>query len=178
MGIHGIAEALSDPDLKPAMRKMLQCEHVLEHYLFNGVERNDLETVRYLLDNGICPNMMNSFTRCTVIATAVQWGHLEMAKLARAYGADLVAFYEEEPAEGDASDELLRYADPEVHYDETGANPRGGGSSALIEWLQSRPAKERSAAPPVGTPSNTAFLDKIRPQVEKWKALLQEAAEE
>ena len=176
MGIHGILEHLRDRDLSDALREALECEYKLEEYLFDAVERNDLETVRYLLDHGMSANMMNSGTRCRVLCTAVISGHLDMAKLARAYGAELCAFYEGERDDGTPSNELLQFADPQRHngtrrklqyYDE-----------ALLEWLLSRPPKDRSAAPPVGTPSHPKMLDEIAPVFAEWQRLAAKAADE
>ena len=169
MGLHGIAETLRDFDLHPAEREMLECELGLEGDLFSAVEDGDLETVRYLLDSGMSPNMMDSTTRCTVICTAVMTRHLDIAKLARAYGADLAAFYEHEPADATPSDELLRYANDRARYDDI-RDPRNRSGKAVLEWLQSRPPKDRSTAPPVGEPWDYN-LDKVRPDVEKWKRL-------
>ena len=69
-------------------------EMSMESALFKAVESGQLEAVRYLLDAGMSPDMMNSFTRCTVMATATLRGHVQVAQLARAYGAELAAFYD------------------------------------------------------------------------------------
>ena len=180
MGIHGILERLRDRDLSDALREALECEYKLECYLFDAVERNDLETVRYLLDHGMSANMMNSGTRCRVLCTALISGHLEMAKLARAYGAELCAFYEGERDDGTPSNELLRFAEYRRPYDNNSTRRKLQyyDDPALLEWLLSRPPTDRSAAPPVGTPSHPKILDEIPPVFAEWQRLAAKAADE
>ena len=177
MGIHGILLQLRDRDLSGAQIEALECEYKLECYLFDAVERNDLETVRYLLDHGMSANMINSGTRCRVLCTAVISGHLAMAKLARAYGAKLCAFYDGEGDDGTPGYELLRLAAPQLHN--TGTRRKlQYHDEALLEWLLSRPHKDRSAAPPVGTPSHPKILDEIPPVLAEWQRLAAKAADE
>ena len=49
---------------------------------------------------------------------------------------------------------------------------------ALLEWLQSCPPNERSAAPPVGTPSHPEILDEVRPVLAEWQRLAAKAEAE
>ena len=153
-------------------------EMSMESALFKAVESGQLEAVRYLLDAGMSPDMMNSFTRCTVMATATKRGHVQVAQLARAYGAELAAFYESAPAGCEASDELLQWADPDVHEDFPGGNRRTGGSRAMLEWLQSRPPADRSMAPPVSEPLGSSRCEQLREMVEKWARLKETEAQE
>ena len=169
MGIHGLAESLLYEE-DPAVRARLCFEMTLEEELFDAIEAGDLETVRYLLDHGMSARMMNSFTRCRVLTTAVEKGHLAIAKLARAYGADLVAFYEEEPAYCTPSDELLEFANPDVRRTISGA-PREGGSKEVLEWLQSHPTKDRSMAPPIGAPLENSRRRELQEKMDEWECL-------
>ena len=140
-------------------------EMSMESALFKAVESGQLAAVRYLLDAGMSPDMMNSFTRCTVMATATKRGHVQVAQLARAYGADLF-------------DELLQWADPDVHEDFPGGNRRTGGSRAMLEWLQSRPPADRSMAPPVSEPLGSSRREQLREMVEEWARLKETEAQE
>ena len=53
-------------------------------------------------------NMMDSFSRFTAMSQACNSGHLDVAKLLRAHGAYLVAFYEDEPSPNEPSEDLLQ----------------------------------------------------------------------
>ena len=169
MGVHGLAESLLYEE-DPAVCARLSFELTLEDELFEAIEAGDLETVRYLLDHGMSAHMMHSFTRCRVMAEAVRKGDLAIAKLARAHGANLVAFYEEEPAHCTASDKLLEFANPEVRRSISGA-PREGGSKEVLEWLQSHPAKDPSMAPPIGAPLEASRRSELQEKMDEWERL-------
>lgn len=134
MGIHGLAEYLQLIERgvfkapPPSKLAMLKCLFNVElHVLFPAVRRGDLEVVRFLLDVGISPNHQDSFERLRLLALAVKDGDLSMAKLIRAYGAQLVSDYEDEPSDGAPSTGLLEWAkDPHVR-----------------EWLLTRPPSDR-----------------------------------
>ena len=158
MGIHGRAEYLTyfEEKMKPTERALVRLEfEKIEDRLFRAVDDDDLELVRYLLDSGACPNWMNSFTRETLLSAAVSRGRLEIAMLARAYGAELVSDYEDPPAANQPSEELLS---------ESTGNTR--------RWLCSAPPADRSTAPPVSE-QPFAVSEELFVVVKEWRQLQQ-----
>lgn len=132
MGIHGLAELLEDARsgavrLSLKHTRALKAEFALEPPLFDAVAAGDIGRVRFLLDSGIHPDHMNSFTRFRAMGTACLCGHLEVAKLLRNHGARLVAFYEDEPAPNVPSDVLVDRAAP--------------WADDVRAWLRSRPPR-------------------------------------
>ena len=113
MGIHGLASLLDyfvDLKLDHNDPKVLECkaEFDLEPRYFDAIEAGDIDAVQYLLDAGMSSNMMNSFSRFTAMGQACDSGRLDVAKLLRAHGAYLVAFYEDEPSPNEPSEDLLQ----------------------------------------------------------------------
>ena len=158
MGVHGRAELMMyhEASLSPAERELVSFElREVEDRLFDAVDSGDLEVVRYLLDAGADPDWMNSFTRERVLSAAVGRGRLDVAKLARAYGAELIDTYEGAPAANQPSEQLF-----------------AASSGETYEWLCSGPPADRSTAPPPSQPF--AASEELCAVVRKWRQLKQQ----
>lgn len=164
MGIHGLnswlPEKASDFVGHPWLFDFFRYCARLETRFFKAIESGDAGVVQYMLDAGMCPHMI-SMGRWRPMGAACNLNQLAVAKLLRSYGAELVAFYEKEPAAGEPgagepSEDLLHYTEP---------------TGELLAWLQSHPPRgdrkplpARSEAPmglawpPLGLPEQSLEL--------------------
>ena len=94
-------------------RTMLNDEFSLEEDLWYAIQRGEVATVRYLLEQGTDPHMLSSLGRTGALATACELGQLECAKLLREYGAELSRDYDREHPNCEPSPELVALLAPQ-----------------------------------------------------------------
>ena len=119
MGIHGIGAQLmamrnGDFKVQPAEYKLLECEYNLEGPFFKAVIDGKFDSVRFLLDAGMDPNMIHTTMCGTPLGHACSNGQLQIAKLLRSRGAQLVMFYEDQTSPTEPTGALLNSATSEA----------------------------------------------------------------
>tara|TARA_B100001115_G_C15684729_1_gene331258 strand:- start:62 stop:640 length:579 start_codon:yes stop_codon:yes gene_type:complete len=155
MGIHGLGDILVSIECGYlAATKfeylMLVKEFNCTYRLFSAILKCDVETVRHFLRAGISPEVQDSGSGERVLGEAIFTRRLEIAKLARAYGAELVRAHEESLG-NTPTPELLQVADADAE-----------------EWLLSGPPVGFWHAPPTA-PNAPPVSPEAIAAVEEWR---------
>ena len=167
MGIHGTAEHcdyltgyLGMSEDHPEV-VAVQAEMDLEAWFFKAIANGNVDAVRYLLEVGMCADMISWNRGVRALSEACSAGHLDVAKLLRAHGARMIVRYEDEDEDEDTgvrgpSNEFLKHANglTSDHPYHTFTVPPF--APHVREWVLSKPQAGDwlffAAPPPAGRP--------------------------
>ena len=152
MGIHGTAEHcdyltgyLGMSEDHPEV-VAVQAEMDLEAWFFKAIANGNVDAVRYLLEVGMCADMISWNRGVRALSEACSAGHLDVAKLLRAHGARMIVRYEDEDEDEDTgvrgpSNEFLEHANGYTceHPFHTGVLTVPPFAPDVREWVLSKP---------------------------------------
>ena len=152
MGIHGNAEHheylthhLGMSEDHPEV-VAIWAEMDLERLFFEAIANGNVDAVRYLLEVGMCADMISWNMGVRALSKACSAGHLDVAKLLRAHGARMIDRYEDEDEDEDTgvrgpSNEFLKYANgfTSEHPYHTGTLTVPPFAPDVREWVLSKP---------------------------------------